>query len=102
MKALEVDIAGKKIALNKKIALDSGKDTVKDMAYQYSYGNDGVRKAQDASFEEFLNNPQNNFNELEKNDLKRTYNHDKEFGYLTQGNEFYGAKWNLAQQRCFL
>lgn len=84
MKALEVDIAGKKIALNKKIALDSGKDTVKDMAYQYSYGNDGVRKAQDASFEEFLNNPQNNFNELEKNDLKRTYNHDKEFGYLTQ------------------
>lgn len=82
MKALEVDVAGKKIALNKKIAFDSGKDTAKDMAYQYAYSNEGGKKAQDAQFNEYLNN--NNFNDAEKEHLLRTYNHDKEFGYLTQ------------------
>ncbi|MBO4674988.1 MAG: hypothetical protein J5601_02745, partial [Elusimicrobiaceae bacterium] len=84
MKALDVDIAGKKIALNKKLALDSGKDTVKNMAYQYAYGNDGERRTQDYNFNEFINNPDNNFNELEKKTLRQTYDHDKEFGYLTQ------------------
>lgn len=84
MKALDVDIAGKKIALNKKLALESGKDTVKNMAYQYAYGNDGERRTQDYSFYEFINNPDNNFNESEKKTLKQTYDHDKEFGYLTQ------------------
>ena len=84
MKALQVDIAGKKIALNKKLALESGKDTVKNMAYQYAYGNDGERRTQDYNFNEFLNNPDNNFNKIEKKTLRQTYDHDKEFGYLTQ------------------
>lgn len=84
MQALKVDIAGKRVSLNKKVAFESGKDTSKNMAYLYAYGSDAERKLQDKNFDEFLNNPENNFNTLEKNNLRQTYNHDKEFGYLTQ------------------
>jgi len=101
MKALEVDVAGKKIALNKKIAFDSGKDTAKDMAYQYAYSNEGGRKAQDAQFNEYLNN--NNFNDAEREHLLRTYNHDKEFGYLTQlvNNDPYAVDKALKDKKNF-
>jgi len=84
MEALKVDIAGKRIALNKKVAFASAKDTIKDKAYLYAYGNEDERRAQDASFNLFLNKEKNNFTESEKDTLRRTYNHDKEFGYLTQ------------------
>lgn len=101
MKALEVDVAGKKIALNKKIAFESGKDTAKDMAYQYAYGNEGARKAQDTQFNEYLKN--NNFNDAEKEHLLRTYNHDKEFGYLTQlvNNDPYAVDKALKDKKNF-
>ncbi|MBQ4493059.1 MAG: hypothetical protein II972_00420 [Elusimicrobiaceae bacterium] len=103
MEALKVDIAGKRIALNKKVAFEEAKDTTKEKAYLYAYGSDAERKLQDKDFETFLNDENHNFTDMEKNKLRQTYNHDKEFGYLTQlvNNNPHQAEKMLADKKNF-
>lgn len=82
-KALQLDADKQKIAFNQKYAFNTAKETVQTKAYNWAYApNKEVQNSEDEMLNAYL--ASSGLNAIQVEALKKDFNHDKEYGYLTR------------------